>query len=216
LFVLLCFDRVGAGYDAIGPRLLDTLLGAVVAAGAIRFVLPDWRVRRLDDVVADALLAYGRYLERIAAQYRTGKADDLPYRIARRDAHAAQAAVAGNVSELLAEPGHPRERGERALRLLTALQAGLAHLSTLGAHRQALAADDATAVEELARRIAYSLDALAEHVRAGSPAPPLGTSALLAGTSLRVAAAPEAVRLVDRQCLLLVRVHDRIAAMLGA
>jgi uncharacterized membrane protein YccC len=213
LFVLLCFDRVGAGYDAIGPRLLDTLLGAIVAAGVIRFVLPDWRVRRLDDVVADALLAYGRYLERIAAQYRTGKADDLPYRIARRDAHAAQAAVAGNVTELLAEPGHPQERGERALRLLTALQAGLAHLSTLGAHRQALAADDATAVEELARRIAYSLDALAEHVRAGSPAPALGTSDLLMGTALRVATAPEAVRLVDRQCLLLVRVHDRIAAM---
>jgi len=215
LFVLLCFDRVGAGYDAIGPRLLDTLLGALVAAGAIRFVLPDWRVRRLDDVVADALLAYGRYLERIAAQYRTGKADDLSYRIARRDAHAAQAAVAGNVTELLAEPGHPRERGERALRLLTALQAGLAHLSTLGAHRQALAADDAAAVEELARRITHSLDALAEHVRAGSPAPLLGTPAFLVGTSLGVTAAPEAVRLVDHQCLLLVRVHDRIAAMPG-
>jgi YccS/YhfK family integral membrane protein len=213
LFVLLCFDRIGAGYDAIGPRLLDTLLGAVVAAVAIRFVLPDWRVRRLEDVVADALLAYARYLEAIAVQYRTGKADDLAYRIARRDAHAAQAAVAGNVNELLAEPGHPRDRGERALRLLAALQTGLAHLSTLGAHRQVLAADDAVAVDELARRIAHGLDALAEHVRAGSPASPLGTPDLLAGTSLRLAGAPEAVRLVDRQCLLLIRVHDRIAAL---
>lgn len=216
LFVLLCFDRVGAGYDAIGPRLLDTLLGAIVAAVAIRYVLPDWRVRRLDDVVADALLAYARYLTAIAAQYRSGKADDLPYRIARRDAHAAQAAVAGNVNELLAEPGHPVARGERALRLLTALQAGLAHLSTLGAHRRALPAGDATAVDELTRRIAHGLDALAEHVRAGSPSPRLGTPALLVGTSLRVAGAPEAVRLIDRQCLLLIRVHDRIATMPGA
>jgi YccS/YhfK family integral membrane protein len=213
LFVLLCFDRVGAGYDAIGPRLLDTLLGAVVAAGAIRYVLPDWRVRGLDDVVADALLAYGRYLEHIAGQYATGKADDLPYRVARRDAHAAQAAVAGNVAELLGEPGHSRERGERALRLVTALQTALSHLSTLGAHRQALPADDARAIDELARRIAYGFDALAEHVRAGSPAPPLGTPTLLVGTSLRVAPAGETLRLVDRQCLLLARVHDRIAAM---
>jgi YccS/YhfK family integral membrane protein len=213
LFVLLCFDRVGAGYDAIGPRLLDTLLGAIVAAVAIRFVLPDWRVRRLDDVVADALLAYARYLQHIAAQYRTGKADDLPYRIARRDAHAAQAAVAGNVTELLAEPGHPQEHGECALRLLTTLQAGLAHLSTLGAHRQVLAAADATAVEDAARAIAHGLDALAEHVRAGSPAPALGTAALLRGLSPVIAEASEAVRLVDRQYLLLVRVHDRIAAL---
>lgn len=213
LFVLLCFDRVGAGYDAIGPRLLDTLLGALVAAGAIRFILPDWRVRRLDDIVADALLAYGRYLERIAAQYTHGKTDDLPYRIARRDAHAAQAAVAGNVAELLAEPGHAPHHGERALRLLTALQAGLSHLSTLGAHRQPLAADDALALQALARRIAHGFDALAEHVRAGTEAPLLGTPELVVGASLRVTAAAETVRLVDRQCLLLIRVHDRIAAI---
>jgi hypothetical protein len=68
-------------------------------------------------------------------------------------------------------------------------------------------------VDELARRIAHAFDALAEHVRAGSPAPLLGTPTLLVGTSLRVAAAPEALRLVDRQCLLLVRVHDRIATL---
>ncbi|MDQ7996038.1 MAG: YccS family putative transporter [Luteibacter sp.] len=213
LFVLLCFDRVGAGYDAIGPRLLDTLLGAVVAAAAIRFVLPDWRVRRLDDIVADALLAYGRYLERIADQYAHGKVDDLPYRIARRDAHAAQAAVAGNVAELLGEPGHSRDLGERALRLLTALQAGLSHLSTLGAHRQSLPADDALALQALARHITHGFDALAGHIRTGTVAPPLGTPALLVGTSMRVTLGAETVRLVDRQCLLLIRVHDRIAAI---
>ncbi|MET0937557.1 MAG: YccS family putative transporter [Luteibacter sp.] len=213
LFVLLCFDRVGAGYDAIGPRLLDTLLGAVVAAVAIRFVLPDWRVRRLDDIVADALLAQARYLERIAAQYTTGKADDLPYRVARRDAHAAGAAVAGNVAELLGEPGHPPARGERALRLQTAVQTGLSHLSTLGAHRQALPPGDAAAVDALAHRLAFGFDALAEHVRAGSTAALMGTPTLLVGTSPTAAGAAEVLRLVDRQCLLLARVHDRIAAM---
>lgn len=213
IFVLLCFDLVGAGYDAIGPRLLDTLLGAFVATAVIRFVLPDWRVRRLEDMAADALLAYARYLQRIAVQYATGRVDDLPYRITRRDAHAAQAAVAGNVTELLGEPGHPQERGERALRLLAALQAGLSHLSTLGAHRQALAPDDALAVEALARRIAHAFDALAGHVRAGTPAPALGTQDLLVDTAAGAAGPIEAVRLVDRQCVLLVRVHNRIAAL---
>ena len=60
---------------------------------------------------------------------RNGKSDDLPYRIARRDAHAAQAAVAGNVTELLARTRPPAERGERALRLLTTLQRGLCRRS---------------------------------------------------------------------------------------
>lgn len=208
LFVLLCFDRVGAGYDAIGPRLLDTLLGVCVAATAIRFVLPDWRVRRLDDVVADALLAYGRYLERIATQYATGKHDDLPYRIARRDAHAAQAAVAGNVVELLAEPGHPRERGERALRLLTDLQAALSHLSTLGAHRQLLPPGEARALVELATHLAHGFDTLAEHVRMGTPTSPLAMPPVPIDTT-----ADETLRMLDRQCLLLARVHDHIGAL---
>src|ERR1700754_20326 len=213
IFVLLCFDLVGAGYDAIGPRLLDTLLGAAVATAVIRFVLPDWRVRRLEGIAADALLAYARYLQRIAMQYTTGRLDDLPYRIARRDAHAAQAAVAGNVAELLGEPGHSHERGERALRLLAALQAGLSHLSTLGAHRQAPPLDDALAVEALARRTPQAYDALGDHIRAGSPAPLLGTPDVLAEAAIDATGPAEAVRLVDRQCLLLVRVHDRIAAL---
>ncbi|MEZ2416648.1 YccS family putative transporter [Luteibacter sp. RCC_6_2] len=213
IFVLLCFDLAGAGYDAIGPRLLDTLLGAFVATVVIRFVLPDWRVRRLEDIAADALHAYARYLEAIVSQYASGKVDDLAYRIARRDAHATQAAVAGNVAELLGEPGHSRERGERALRLLAALQAGLSHLSTLGAHRQALAVDDANTVERLAHRVANGFAALAEHVRNGTTAPLLGTPDLVVDAATQATGPVETVRLVDRQCLLLVRVHDRIAGL---
>ncbi|WP_052698039.1 YccS family putative transporter [Luteibacter yeojuensis] len=209
LFVLLCFDRVGAGYDAIGPRLLDTVAGALVAAVAIRYVLPDWRVRRLDDLVADALLAYGRYLQQIATQYANGRVDDLPYRVARRDAHAAHAVVAGNVAELMGEPGHHPAHGERALRLLTALQAALSHLSTLGTHRRALAASEAAAVDTAAHRVILGFDALAEHLRAGTPAPPRATEGPAAGPL----AGSEGLRLVERQCLLLDRVHDRIAAM---
>lgn len=213
IFVLLCFDLIGAGYDAIGPRLMDTLTGAFIATAVIRFILPDWRVRRLEDIAADALGAYARYLESIAAQYATGRNDDLPYRIARRDAHAALAAVAGNIAELLGEPGHPHDRGERALRLLAALQAGLSHLSTLGAHRQTLATEDAHGVEALARRISQAFDALGEHVRAGTLAPMLVASTLADDTAIRATRPAEAVRLVDRQCLLLIRVHDRIAAL---
>jgi YccS/YhfK family integral membrane protein len=209
LFVLLCFGLVGDGYDAIGPRLLDTLLGALVATLIIRFVLPDWRVRRLEDIAAEALLAYAKYLQGIAGQYATGKADDLPYRILRRDAHAAQAAVAGNVAELLGEPGHSRERGERALRLVSALQAGLSHLSTLGAHRRVLSTAEAASVASLCAAVADSFDTLAEQIRTGKPSTPDAPpdAATDATTSSPI------LRLVASQCLLLTRVHNNIATL---
>ncbi|HEY4294161.1 YccS family putative transporter [Luteibacter sp.] len=222
LFVLLCFGLAGDGYDAIGPRLMDTLLGAFVASLVLRFVLPDWRVRRLEDVTADALIAYARYLQGIAAQYATGKADDLPYRILRRDAHAAQAAVAGNVAELLGEPGHSRERGEQALRLVSALQAGLSHLSTLGAHRRALAIDEAATVDTLCARVAQSFDTLAAQFRPGERGggvvflptfPPVGAPFEKNDSDPAFPDASPTLRLVAGQCLLLVRVHDRIATL---
>jgi uncharacterized membrane protein YccC len=53
LFVVLCFNQVGSGYDVMWPRLLDTLMGAVIAALAMRFVLPDWQGRRFGEVLAD-------------------------------------------------------------------------------------------------------------------------------------------------------------------
>lgn len=211
LFVLLCFDLVGAGYDAIGPRLLDTLLGAVIAIAAIRFVLPDWRVRRLEEIAADALHAYARYLRAIATQYVTGRQDDLSYRVVRRDAHAAQAAVAGNVAELLAEPGHSSERGEQALRLLAALQAGLSHLSTLGVHRQALPPDESTEVDAFCAAVADRFDALAAGIRRGDAS---STSALpLALPDAAASDASPVLRLVADQCRLLLRVHERVVAL---
>jgi YccS/YhfK family integral membrane protein len=213
MFVLFCFDLAGDGYNAIGPRLLDTLLGAFVATAVIRCVLPDWRVRGMEDMVADALVAYAKYLRGIAAQYATGKLDDLPYRILRRDAHAAQAAVAGNVAELLTEPGHSRERGERALRLVAALQAGLSHLSTLGAHRRALPHDEAATVDLLCTGVARSFDALAEKVRARSSSSPDDAQTALADIADMGEATSPTTRLVAGQCFLLARIHDRVTAL---
>lgn len=209
LFVLLCFDRAGTGYDAIAPRLLDTLLGACVAIAAIRYVLPDWRVRRLDDMASDALDAYARYLDQIGQQYERGRADDLPYRIARRDAHAAAAAVAGNVTELLAEPGHPPQRADRALRLLGALQNALSHLSTLGTHRQVLPVDEVTRLHACVHGVTDNLRSLARALRLGEqPAERVRHAEAPASET-----ASAALRLIEHQCALLHRLCDRIAGL---
>ncbi|MDU8628652.1 FUSC family protein, partial [Pseudomonas syringae group sp. 243L2] len=47
LMVLFCFNQVGNGFMLIWPRLLDTLLGCLIAVLAVFFVLPDWQGRRL-------------------------------------------------------------------------------------------------------------------------------------------------------------------------
>ncbi|MES1951670.1 hypothetical protein S4A8_12487 [Salinisphaera sp. S4-8] len=172
VLVLLAFNQVGNGFDLIVPRLLDTVIGAVLAFAAMRLVLPDWRSRELHQRLADALAANGRYLRAILAQYRSGKRDDLAYRIARRDAHNADAAVSTHVSSALKDPHGARADSRQALAVLASAQTLIAHLSTLGAHRQVLAAHAGnTLLEQVGAYIADTLEEASHALVRGEPMP---------------------------------------------
>lgn len=138
VFVVLCFNQAGNGYEVMWPRLLDTLIGAAIAALAIYLILPDWQGRQLDQVLSNTLRNDARYLQQIIAQYVHGKRDDLPYRIARREAHNADAALSGMLANMLREPGRQQHGNENLLRFLTIAHTMLGHISALGAHRQAI------------------------------------------------------------------------------
>jgi YccS/YhfK family integral membrane protein len=142
LLVVLCFNQVGNGYEVMLPRLVDTLIGALIGAVAIHVVLPDWQGRQLEHVLADTLRSGAGYLRQIMAQYASGKRDDLAYRVARRDAQNADAELSATLSDMRREPGHRNHDVETALRFLTISHALLSHLSTLGAHRQVLEPDN--------------------------------------------------------------------------
>ncbi|MFC4528206.1 TIGR01666 family membrane protein [Dyella halodurans] len=138
LFVVLCFNQVGNGYEVMWPRLLDTLIGAAIAALAMHFILPDWQGRRFDDVLADTVRSDARYLAQIMAQYASGRRDDLDYRVARREAHNANATLSNALAKMLREPGRHRGGSETLLRFLATSHVLLGQLSALGANRQAM------------------------------------------------------------------------------
>lgn len=160
LFVVLCFNQLGSGYDVMWPRLLDTLIGAAIAALAMRFVLPDWQGRRFDDVLADMVRSDARYLEQIIRQYSSGRRDDLDYRIARRDAHNANATLSTVLANMLREPGAQQRGTETLLRFLSAAHTLLGQLSALGVNREALASPEAG--EAVTRAGKATIDALAQ------------------------------------------------------
>lgn len=136
LLVMLCFNQLGSGYALILPRLIDTLLGSVIAAAAIAFVLPDWQGLRLHLAMAKTLSRSGIYLREVLNQYRAGKDDHLLYRVARRDAHNADAELSLTLSSMLGEPDQYRVTPEASFRFLCASHTLLAYISALGAHRE--------------------------------------------------------------------------------
>jgi YccS/YhfK family integral membrane protein len=170
LLVLFCFNQVGDGYVLIWPRLLDTLLGSAIAAAAVFLILPDWQGRRLNQVAANTLDCSSAYLRQIIGQYRSGKHDDLAYRLARRDAHNADAALSTALSNMLLEPGHFRREAEAGFRFLVLSHTLLSYLSGLGAHRESLPGETGDAsLDSAAKRIAARLEQLAKALREKSP-----------------------------------------------
>ncbi len=170
LMVLFCFNQVGDGYGLIWPRLFDTLLGSLIAAAAVFLILPDWQGRRLNQVVANTLSCNSDYLRQIMRQYDSGKHDDLAYRLARRNAHNADAALSTTLSNMLLEPGHFRKDAETGFRFLILSHTLLNYLSGLGAHRESLPDDASDALlERASEQLAASLDDLAKALAQNKP-----------------------------------------------
>ncbi|AKA83124.1 YccS family putative transporter [Pseudomonas synxantha] len=136
LMVLFCFNQVGDGYGLFLPRLFDTLLGSLIAGLAVFLFLPDWQGRRLNKVLANTLTCNSIYLRQIMQQYAAGKRDDLAYRLARRNAHNADAALSTTLANMLMEPGHFRKEADVGFRFLVLSHTLLSYLSGLGAHRE--------------------------------------------------------------------------------
>jgi YccS/YhfK family integral membrane protein len=216
LFVVLCFNQVGNGYEVMWPRLLDTLIGAAISALAMRLILPDWQGRRLDDVLTDTVRCDAHYLTRILAQYSNGRHDDLDYRIMRRDAHNANAALSSLLANMLREPGEHRRANELLLRFLAAAQTLLGMLSALGANRQVISSGPARdAVEGAGARTVEALqqlaDALANRLEATSAADDEAFAQAMA-----ICDKNETARLVLGQLAQVLSQRDRLAELANA
>ncbi|MFL1523945.1 YccS family putative transporter [Pseudomonas sp. O230] len=171
LMVLFCFNQVGDGYGLFLPRLFDTLLGSLIAGLAVFLFLPDWQGRRLNKVLANTLTCNSIYLRQIMQQYAAGKSDDLAYRLARRNAHNADAALSTTLANMLMEPGHFRKEADVGFRFLVLSHTLLSYLSGLGAHRETLLPTDVREqlIEGAGVKLAASIDEIAQGLASKLP-----------------------------------------------
>lgn len=171
LMVLFCFNQVGDGYGLFLPRLFDTLLGSLIAGLAVFLFLPDWQGRSLNKVLANTLTCNSIYLRQIMQQYAAGKSDDLAYRLARRNAHNADAALSTTLANMLMEPGHFRKEADVGFRFLVLSHTLLSYLSGLGAHRETQLPPDVreSLIDGAGVKLAASIDEIAQGLASKLP-----------------------------------------------
>ncbi len=138
IFVLCAFNLISSrGVPVMLPRLIDTFIGAFLALGTVRFLWPQWQYKRLPGLLAAALKKNITYLKSILSEYESGASgDNLEYRIARREAHQADNALALAWQDMQAEPRKYSKFRRKAFKLTHLNHALLSFISALGAHRQ--------------------------------------------------------------------------------
>lgn len=135
IMALINFNLDGVGFTAAVPRMLDTLIGCALAWCGVSFIFPDWKFRRLPRTIKRSLNAQCDYLADIIEQYKSGRNNALPYRIARRAAHNTDADVASLISTLATEPDFDPVQKNQAFEFLCLNHTFLSYIAALGAHR---------------------------------------------------------------------------------
>lgn len=137
IFVLCAFNLMaGKGLAVMLPRLVDTLIGSVLAIISVRFLWPNWQYKRLPALITEAIAKNTAYFQAILEGYHqaTGE-DDLPYRIARREAHRADNALVLAWQDMQFEPRNRQRFRDQAFTFTYLNHALLAYISAFGVHR---------------------------------------------------------------------------------
>ena len=122
-------------YQALPTRLLDTLAGAALAWLAVSLLWPDWKWLSVEKSATQALKEVANYLKIIHVQLGQGRADDAPYRLARRRAYEGAAQLGGVVNEITASASHYGAQVPQGQRLLALTYGLLGYVSALGSAR---------------------------------------------------------------------------------
>lgn len=101
--LLLISLTVPHGGHAISERLLDTLIGAMIAT-FFSYVLPSWEFRALPQLVKNVLKANGKYIDAAKDLLQGRVADDFLYRLARKRFMDSLASLSSALTRMLEEP----------------------------------------------------------------------------------------------------------------
>lgn len=162
LYALTAFTLLGADSELLlMPRLFDTILGSAIAFFAVMVLWPEWQYRRLPGLITQTLEACRTYLQQ-ALQQESGPDQDLHYRIARRQAHVSDSALAEAWQNMLAEPKHKQRFLNLCVALTQRSHTLLSFISTLGAHRDRLRPQLTAEQRQLADEIGRVLHSAAQ------------------------------------------------------
>ena len=106
LYVLVSFSFLSPdGFtQALSDRVLDTIIGSVIAYAVAALVLPVWEHEQIDTLIKGALEANRKYFNIVAAFFTNESTDITSFKLYRKDAFVALANLSDAFQRMLSEP----------------------------------------------------------------------------------------------------------------
>lgn len=134
IFVLATFNLpVGERIAVVIPRIIDTVIGSLLAYLSVRFIWPDWQYKQLPGLLLNAVEKNRRYFESIF----DGSISEEAYLHNRRTAYNADNALTSAWKWMRLEPKSKRRYQDNAFTLTNLNHAILSYISAFGVHKSA-------------------------------------------------------------------------------
>jgi uncharacterized membrane protein YccC len=181
--LLLIGLTVPHGGSAIGERLLDTLLGTLIAT-FFSYVLPSWEYQNLPRLVDAVLNANRKYIDAAADLLLRRTGDDVHYRVSRKRFMDSLATLSAALGRMLDEPAAKQRAPDELNRFTVQNYLLVAHMAALRLLLQRYAEKLPSAEVEAA------LERMFAEVRADLGAAPAAAPAPLEGQTTWIAEWP--------------------------
>uniref|UniRef100_UPI0035C9A34F FUSC family protein n=1 Tax=uncultured Hymenobacter sp. TaxID=170016 RepID=UPI0035C9A34F len=110
-FVLILFSFLGLGYlQVVEERVLDTVLGCLIAFAASYVLFPNWESDQLQDFMKAVLRANLRYLQTLTETLLGSSVAEVDYKLARKEVYVSSANLAAAFQRMMSEPRAKQHR----------------------------------------------------------------------------------------------------------
>lgn len=110
-FVLILFSFLGLGYlQVVEERILDTVLGCLIAFAASYLLFPRWESDQLHDYMKAVLRANLRYLNTLTDTLAGASMAEVEYKLARKEVYVSSANLAAAFQRMMSEPQGKQHR----------------------------------------------------------------------------------------------------------
>ncbi|GAD01252.1 FUSC family membrane protein [Agarivorans albus] len=145
VFVAISLDLQGyPANEALIVRTLVTVIGALMAMAALRYLWPDWQHKQSRKIISQLFANTANYQTAIFNQYFNGDVEETTdFRLSRYHAYQSEAELVRHWQYMLAEPSHKQRLSPDLYQLVGLSHHLLSHLSALSTHRTQLQSNQA-------------------------------------------------------------------------